>query len=87
LQAVEQVAFADRILLNKVDLVSAEEKAAVIKCLKVGGPPGATGTSRVGIGQRGLRGVERGGWVLPHTPSIPIIKLYKPSRHRHHHLR
>ena len=35
LQAVEQLAFADIVLLNKVDLVDAEEKAAVIKRIKV----------------------------------------------------
>jgi G3E family GTPase len=28
-EAVQQVAFADKILLNKVDLVSAEEKSKV----------------------------------------------------------
>ncbi|KAL4443598.1 hypothetical protein ABPG75_011335 [Micractinium tetrahymenae] len=33
-EAVEQVAFADRILLNKTDLVTAEEKEAVVKRLK-----------------------------------------------------
>jgi G3E family GTPase len=35
LQAVEQLAFADIVLLNKVDLVDAQEKAAVIKRIKV----------------------------------------------------
>jgi G3E family GTPase len=33
--AVQQVAFADRLLLNKTDLVSEAEKAAVIKRLRV----------------------------------------------------
>jgi G3E family GTPase len=35
LPAVQQVAFADRLLLNKTDLVSDAEKAAVIKRLRV----------------------------------------------------
>lgn len=35
MQAVEQVAFADRILLNKVDLVSEDEKAELVKAIKV----------------------------------------------------
>jgi CobW/HypB/UreG, nucleotide-binding domain len=35
LQAVEQLAFADIVLLNKVDLVDAKEKAAVIKRIRV----------------------------------------------------
>lgn len=33
-EAVEQVAFADRILLNKVDLVSLAEKAEVVRRLR-----------------------------------------------------
>ncbi|KAH7619467.1 putative Aspartyl/glutamyl-tRNA(Asn/Gln) amidotransferase subunit B [Nannochloris sp. 'desiccata'] len=33
-EAVEQIAFADRVLLNKIDLVSAEEKADVIRRIK-----------------------------------------------------
>ncbi|KAI3428122.1 hypothetical protein D9Q98_006505 [Chlorella vulgaris] len=33
-EAVEQVAFADRILLNKVDLVSEDEKQAVVRRIK-----------------------------------------------------
>jgi len=33
-EAVEQVAFADRILLNKIDLVTETEKAAVIKKIR-----------------------------------------------------
>ena len=33
-ESVEQVAFADKILLNKVDLVSEDEKAAVITKLR-----------------------------------------------------
>lgn len=33
-EAVEQVAFADKILLNKIDLVTAEEKAAVVAKLR-----------------------------------------------------
>lgn len=36
LLAVQQVAFADRLLLNKTDLVSDAEKAAVIKRIRVG---------------------------------------------------
>jgi G3E family GTPase len=32
---VQQVAFADRLLLNKTDLVSEAEKAAVIKRIRV----------------------------------------------------
>jgi G3E family GTPase len=36
-QAVEQVAFADRILLNKVDLVGEDEKQAVVRRIKVTG--------------------------------------------------
>ena len=35
-QAVEQVAFADRILLNKCDLVDAEQLATIKSRLKVG---------------------------------------------------
>lgn len=34
---LEQVAFADKILLNKTDLVSEEEKQHVIQRIKVGG--------------------------------------------------
>lgn len=34
-QAVEQIAFADKILLNKVDLVTETEKAEVIRRIKV----------------------------------------------------
>ena len=33
-EAVEQVAFADKILLNKIDLVSDEEKAAVVEKIR-----------------------------------------------------
>ncbi len=44
LQAVEQVAFADRILLNKVDLVDEGEKQEIVKRLKVVGGLG------VGVG-------------------------------------
>lgn len=33
-----QVAFADKILLNKLDLVTDEEKARVISRIKVGAP-------------------------------------------------
>jgi hypothetical protein len=36
LPAVEQIAFADRILLNKTDLVGAEELAAIKDRIKVG---------------------------------------------------
>lgn len=35
MQAVEQLAFADVVLLNKVDLVDDAEKAEVIKRIKV----------------------------------------------------
>lgn len=35
MQAVQQVAFADRLLLNKTDLVSESEKNDVIRTLKV----------------------------------------------------
>ena len=34
---VQQVAFADKILLNKVDLVTEEQKQAVIKRIRVRG--------------------------------------------------
>ena len=34
-EAVQQVAFADKILLNKLDLVTADEKAAVVARIKV----------------------------------------------------
>ena len=34
--AVQQIAFADKILLNKVDLVSEEEKNAVVGRIRVG---------------------------------------------------
>lgn len=37
LAAVEQIAFADRVLLNKTDLVSEEEKADIKTRIKV--PP------------------------------------------------
>lgn len=43
---MEQVAFADRILLNKVDLVSEEEKAAVVKRIKVRGAAAGEGPRR-----------------------------------------
>lgn len=60
LQAVEQVAFADRILLNKIDLVDEPTKQAVLGRVKVGG--------RGGVLCLCVRGVERerkrvGGWV------------------------
>jgi len=35
LAAVQQVAFADKILLNKIDLVSGAEKANVIRRIRV----------------------------------------------------
>lgn len=35
-QAIEQVAFADRIMLNKCDLVDSEIKTEVVKRIKVG---------------------------------------------------
>lgn len=35
---VQQVAFADKILLNKLDLVTPEQKAAVVARIKVSGP-------------------------------------------------
>ena len=34
-EAVQQVAFADKILLNKLDLVTSDEKAAVISRIRV----------------------------------------------------
>ena len=34
--AVQQIAFADKVLLNKVDLVSEEEKKAVVSRIRVG---------------------------------------------------
>jgi len=34
-EAVQQVAFADRILLNKIDLVTPAEKAAVASAIRV----------------------------------------------------
>eukprot|EP00798_Chlamydomonas_sp_ICE-L_P022945 gene22945-30125_t len=33
-EAIQQIAFADKILLNKIDLVTAEEKAAVVKRIR-----------------------------------------------------
>lgn len=38
-QAVQQVAFADKLLLNKVDLVSSMEKEEVLRALRVGCSP------------------------------------------------
>jgi hypothetical protein len=36
-EAIQQVAFADKILLNKVDLVNEREKGEVVRRIKVGG--------------------------------------------------
>lgn len=45
LQAVQQVAFADRLLLNKTDLVTAAEKAEVIRAIKARASSGDTASS------------------------------------------
>ena len=66
--AVQQIAFADKILLNKLDLVSDEEKQAVIKrirvraCLWEGGLEGFSGT--------GSMGSMSGSLARPQCPAV-----------------
>jgi len=64
--AVQQVAFADKILLNKTDLVSAADKANVLKRIRV--------SSWLGTLLSGLA-----NWPLPQCSTVVAGTLHKAA--------